>query len=108
MPKGIPAIVEPSILQWARESAGYTVEDIAKRFKKDPSEIRAWESEATEQRPFMGQLRDLANLYKRSISDFYLPEPPQERPIPHDFRRSPGQVAGLYTPGLRKQLRFGR
>lgn len=108
MAKGIPAIVEPSVLQWARESAGYTVEDIAKRFKKDPAEILAWEGGDPEDRPFMGQLRDLANLYKRSISDFYLPAPPQERPIPHDFRRSPGDVAGLYTPDLRKQLRFAR
>lgn len=108
MPKATLAIVEPSILKWARESAGYTVEDIAKRFKKDPSEIRAWESEDTEQAPYMGQLRNLANLYKRSISDFYLPEPPQEKPIPHDFRRSPGKISGLYPPELRKQLRFGR
>lgn len=108
MPKGIPAFVEPSLLSWARESAGYTIEDIAKRFTKDPTEIRAWETPGSDQRPFMGQLRDLANLYKRSLSDFYLPEPPQERPIPHDFRRSPGQVAGVYTPDLRKQLRFGR
>ena len=56
----------------------------------------------------MGQLRDLANLYKRPLSDFFLPEPPQESPIPHDFRRAPGSIAGLYTPDLRKQLRFAR
>ena len=108
MPKGIPAIVEPSVLQWARETAGFTIEDIAKRFKKDPSEILSWERGDSEHRPFLGQLRDLANLYKRPLSDFYLPEPPQERPIPHDFRRSPGDVAGIYTPDLRKQLRFAR
>ena len=108
MPKGIPAIVEPSVLQWARESAGFTIEDLAKRFKKDPGEILAWETENSDHKPFLGQLRDLANLYKRPLSDFYLPEPPQERPLPHDFRRSPGDVAGIYTPDLRKQLRFAR
>jgi Zn-dependent peptidase ImmA (M78 family) len=107
MPKGVPAFVEPSILKWARETAGYTVDDIAKRFSKDPAEIREWETPGSDKRPFMGQLRDLANLYKRSLSDFYLPEPPLERPIPHDFRRSPGHIAGIYTPELRKQLRFG-
>jgi transcriptional regulator with XRE-family HTH domain len=106
MAKGTPAIVEPSVLRWARESAGYTIHDLAKRFSKDPEEIRGWESDDQEKRPYMGQLRDLANLYKRPLSDFFLPEPPEESPIPHDFRRSPGSVAGLYTPDLRKQLRF--
>lgn len=108
MAKAIPAIVESSVLRWARETAGYTVEEIAKRFSKDPSEVSAWESEDPEKRPYMGQVRDLANLYKRPLSDFFLPSPPEESPIPHDFRRSPGSIAGHYTPDLRKQLRFAR
>jgi Zn-dependent peptidase ImmA (M78 family) len=56
----------------------------------------------------MGQLRALANHYKRPVSDFYLPARPAEQPFPHDFRRLPGQVAGKYTPELRKELRFAR
>lgn len=56
----------------------------------------------------MGQLRRLADIYKRPISDFYLPQPPRERAIPHDFRRSPGEVAGVYSPALRQQLRLAR
>lgn len=106
MAKRIPALVEGSVLAWARDTAGYSVEDIAGRFRKDPEEILAWERNKA--RPYMGQLRDLASLYKRPISDFYLPAPPAERPMPHDFRRSPGEVAGRYSPALRKQLRFAR
>ena len=56
----------------------------------------------------MGQLRNLATIYKRSISDFYLPAPPAEKPIPHDFRRSPGEVALVYSPSLRRQLRLAQ
>ena len=41
MGKRVPALVEPSVLVWARESAGYTVEDIAQRFDKDPEFILA-------------------------------------------------------------------
>lgn len=108
MAKGAPTIVESSVLKWAREAAGYTIHDLARRFSKDADEISAWESDDPEKRPYMRQLRELANLYKRPLSDFFLPEPPQESPIPHDFRRSPGSVAGLYTPDLRKQLRFAR
>ena len=56
----------------------------------------------------MGQLRKLANFYKRPISDFYLPAPPEERPFPRDFRRFPGSAAGTGSPALRRQLRFAR
>ena len=108
MAKRLAALVEPAILKWARESAGYSIEEIARRFNKEPEIIQAWEEERAEDRPYMGVVRDLAQLYKRPISDFFLPAPPQERPMPHDFRRSPGEVAGRYSPALRKQLRFAR
>ncbi len=88
MSKRIPALVEPTVLVWARETAGYSIDDVAAKLKKEPETIEAWES--GEQRPFMGQLRRLSEIYKRSISDFYLPVPPQEPSIPHDFRRAPG------------------
>lgn len=106
MAKRIRAIVEGSVLAWARKSAGYSVQDVADKFKKDPELVEAWED--GREYPYMGQLRRMANFYKRPISDFYLPAPPDERPMPHDFRRSPGEVSGSYTPGLRKQLRFAR
>jgi Zn-dependent peptidase ImmA (M78 family)/DNA-binding transcriptional regulator YiaG len=106
MSKRIPALVEPTVLIWARETSGYSIEDVAAKLKKEPEAIAAWES--GERHPFMGQLRRLSEIYKRSISDFYLPVPPQEPPIPHDFRRAPGQVAFNYSPALRRQLRFAR
>lgn len=104
MSKRIPALVEPTILVWARETAGYSIDDVATKLKKKPETIEDWES--GKQRPYMGQLRRLSEIYKRSISDFYLPVPPQEPPIPHDFRRAPGQVALIYSPALRRQLRL--
>lgn len=106
MAKRIPALVKADLLVWARESSGYSVEDVAEKLKKDPETILAWES--GEHRPYMGQLRRLSDIYKRSLSDFYLPEPPKERAIPHDFRRSPGEVAYVYSPSLRRQLRLAR
>ncbi|MCY4459838.1 MAG: ImmA/IrrE family metallo-endopeptidase, partial [Albidovulum sp.] len=102
--KRVRALVEGPILTWARETAGYSIQDVANKFKKDPELILAWES--GEEMPFMGQLRIMADMFKRPISDFYLPAPPAERPLPHDFRRPRGAIAGDYSPALRKQLRF--
>ena len=102
----VRANIKGELLVWARESAGFSIDEVADKFKKDPDVIRSWESGADQ--PFMGQLRRVAAIYKRSLSDFYLPEPPEERAIPHDFRRSPGEVALGYSPALRRQLRVAR
>ena len=104
MARRVRALVEGPILTWARETAGYSIQDVANKFKKDPELIIAWEK--GEEMPFMGQLRVMADMFKRPISDFYLPAPPAERPLPHDFRRPRDTVAGNYSPALRKQLRF--
>ena len=46
--------------------------------------------------------------YRRLLSDFYLPRPPEEDLLPHDFRRLPGEVALRYSKALRYQLRLAR
>jgi Zn-dependent peptidase ImmA (M78 family) len=106
MAKRTQALINADMLTWARETAGYSVEDIAAWLHKEPGVVAAWESGS--KALYMGQLRALANHYKRPVSDFYLPARPAEHPFPHDFRRLPGQVAGTYSPELRTELRFAR
>ncbi len=106
MGKRILALVEGSVLSWARESAGYSVSDIAGRLGKSDHEVEDWEKGRGY--PPINQIRKLASFYKRPISDFYLSAPPKERPLPHDFRRSPGKISGRYSPALRVQLRLAR
>ena len=103
MAKRVRAVVNPALLVWARESAGYSRHEVAARFKKSVKDVEGWENGET---IYLGQLRELAEFYKRPISDFYLPARPYEKPIPHDFRREPGQVANVYSPALRRQLRL--
>jgi hypothetical protein len=66
------------------------------------------EWEEGERHPSMAQLRKMAAAYKRLLSDFFLPEPPREDAIPHDFRRLPGEVANCYSRALRYQLRLAQ
>lgn len=102
----IKAQIRSELLVWARETAGLSIDEVAHKLDKDPDLIESWERGAHQ--PFMGQLRRLADIYKRPLSDFYLPARPQERPIPHDFRRSPGEIAWVYSPALRRQLRLAQ
>ncbi len=100
------AEVEPAILAWARASAGMSIEEAAQSLQTKPERVVEWEE--GERHPSMAQLRKMAAAYKRLLSDFFLPEPPKEDPIPHDFRRLPGEVAFRYSRALRYQLRLAR
>ena len=104
MARSTEALVEPDILKWARSSAGFSVEEAAASVQTKPEKLAAWE-EGSES-PSMSQLRKMATAYKRLLSDFYLPAPPEEEAIPHDFRRMPGEVALHYSRPLRYQLRL--
>ena len=104
MAKRTKALVSPNILKWARMSAGYTTDDVAARLKKTVETIEAIENDHSETVLTIGQIRTLAELYKRPLSDFFLPKPPEERPLPHDFR-SPVDGHEGYSPSLIKELR---
>jgi len=76
------------ILKWARESMGLSVEDVALRLKKHPSEIASWESGDTS--PTYPQLETLAyELYKRPVALFFFPEVPKESSLKVEFRTLP-------------------
>ena len=89
------ALVEPDVLRWARETAGLSPEEAAHSLQVKDKRIQAWES--GQKRPSMPQLRKMATVYKRLLSDFYLPSPPPENPLPHDFRRLPSEGVFSYS-----------
>jgi Zn-dependent peptidase ImmA (M78 family) len=106
MARSTEALVEPAILVWARSSSGLSIDEAASSLQTKAEKVRAWEQ--GEESPSMAQLRKMAATYKRLLSDFYLPKPPEEAPLPHDFRRLPGEVAFRYSRALRYQLRLAR
>ena len=81
--------INPAMLRWARERAGYTtVEQVATRMKRPRAEIEAWES-GTEF-PTWRQLERLArDYYNRPTALFFFPVPPEEQNLATEFRRLP-------------------
>jgi Zn-dependent peptidase ImmA (M78 family)/DNA-binding XRE family transcriptional regulator len=103
MPR-VRASVKPDILVWARESAGLSLEDAAKKVGNvKPERLARWEQ--GEDQPTVNQLRSMARVYKRPLSVFYLQEVPARFRVMEDFRRLPGVVAGRYSPSLLLQIR---
>ena len=106
MARSAEAMVEAPILRWARETAGLSAEEVARSLQMTDKKVLAWEG--GDERPSMPQLRKMASVYKRQLSDFYLPAPPEEGPLPHDFRRLPGDGVFHYGRAIRFQLRQAR
>ena len=81
--------VQPSVIRWARESMGMSVEDVAHKLKKSSEEVLAWESEDGTP-PTYSQLENLAyKVFKRPLAIFFLPAPPDEIPPAREFRTLP-------------------
>lgn len=68
--------INPEILKWARESAGYSEEAAAKTLNKKESFIS--ECESGDRSPTYIQLEKLADKYKRPVALFFLTNPPEE------------------------------
>jgi Zn-dependent peptidase ImmA (M78 family) len=75
--------VTPSVITWARERAGFSVEEAKENFAK----IAAWE--AGEAFPTYPQLERLADTFKVPIAVFFFPEPPDLPRISESFRTLP-------------------
>ncbi len=95
--------INPKILIWVREQSGFSLDDIAKYFKKEPQFIQDWEDGASS--PSFPQLEKLANKYKRPTALFFFPKAPQENPISQSFRTLPEQEASYIQPSLRYIIR---
>lgn len=78
----------PSILRWARERAGLSLEEVAHALGKDVPVVEGWET--GDLAPTIGQLEKLAyQLYKRPLAVFFFPEPPDEETPDSEFRTLP-------------------
>jgi Zn-dependent peptidase ImmA (M78 family)/transcriptional regulator with XRE-family HTH domain len=92
-------MVKPSILQWARESAGLSLEDAAAkvginaaRGVSGADRLLALETEEGEvSRPV---LLKMAKNYRRPLVSFYLDEPPARGDRGEDFRTLPDRHTG--------------
>ena len=99
--KTVRALVKPEILVWARESAGFDLNEVA----SSSGLSKVWEWESGETQPTINQLRALAKKYRRPLAVFYLQERPTDFQVISDFRRLPGEGMLRMSPKLFLQVR---
>src|SRR5882757_1826036 len=103
MAKSVKALINPAMLTWAREQAGYSLADAARKLGIDEARLQGLES--GEEIPTFARLLDMADHYKRPVSLFYLKQPPKGWQPIQDFRRLPG---GGFSPQLTYAIRQAR
>lgn len=103
MARSIPALVNPSLLVWAREEAGYSLKTAAEKIRMPLEKLGSWES--GEAKPTLRQAEKMAKLYNRPFSVFCLPNPPQTTPLAAEYRRLPNVNPGSESPELRLAVR---
>lgn len=75
--------ISPAVLKWARERAGYSLEELSKNHKK----LDEWEN--GESFPTYAQLEQLSDKLKCPVAVFFFPEPPETEDIEKSFRTLP-------------------
>jgi Predicted Zn peptidase len=98
-----PALVNPTLLAWAREQSGYAPEPVAKRLSVKVERFLAWER--GDRKPTVRQVEALAKVYHRPFGLFFLPQPPEFPPLAAEYRRLPGVTPGVESPELRLAIR---
>lgn len=97
-------VLNPEILVWARKRAGLSIEEVAQKLRRSPSDISSWEQ--GQQAPTYIQLERLAySVYKRPIAIFFFPQPPNEPDPETSFRTLPSSAIDSFDSDTRYAIR---
>jgi Zn-dependent peptidase ImmA (M78 family) len=105
MAKSIPALINPTMLVWARTTARLSLEDAAHKIGISAEKLAA--CEMGEAALTFSRLMKVATVYKRPVSLFYLKNAPSGWSPLQDFRRLVDLVPG-FSPRLTYVIRQAR
>jgi Zn-dependent peptidase ImmA (M78 family) len=104
MPGAIPFRISPAVLEWARTSMGYTLDEAARKMDVPLDKYEEWET--GKKTPTYKQLEKLSErVFKRSLAILFLPNPPAEDSIQKDFRNLSNAEINNLSPEVRLCLR---
>lgn len=97
--------VNPRILKWARETAGLSLAEAARKLdlrsaRGETGELRLERFEMGEREPSKALLQKMAKQYRRSLLVFYLEAPPSRGDRGQDFRTLPDAKSSDLSPNL--------
>lgn len=106
MTKSVPALINPVMLRWARESARMSIDEAAHKGNISAEKLQACEE--GEQQLTFPQLMKMAREYRRPVSIFYLEDPPKGWSPIQDFRLVHGVGEAGFSAKLTYAIRQAR
>ena len=91
--------ITPTVLRWARERAGLTIDEARTKFP----DIQSWEEGNSF--PTYPQLEHLSEAFRVPVAVFFFPEPPDIPPIRESFRTLPDAQFDALPSAMRFLLR---
>lgn len=104
--RGEGVSINPDLLVWARETAGYDLDALAELMRMEPDQLAAWES--GEAKPTIRQLESFAQKVKRPLATLFMRKPPQSPSPPQDFRLLPESDPKKFEPDTLLAFRRAR
>ena len=98
------ALINPHILMWARERAGFGVAEIAEKLKIKPEQWLAWEH--GEKNPSFSKAQEFAQKTHIPFGYLYLNEPPKQEPLLPDLRTIGDKPIGEFSLALEDSIRI--
>jgi Zn-dependent peptidase ImmA (M78 family)/DNA-binding XRE family transcriptional regulator len=102
MSRAVEVPITPSVLRWAIEESGYSSEELAQALGVGLRQLETWTS--GESKPTLTHARKLADKLHRPFASLLLPEPPESRPLPVQFRHPLDDDRQL-SPNERRYIR---
>ncbi|OIT11697.1 hypothetical protein BL241_11530 [Ralstonia solanacearum] len=99
----LEGLINPDMLAWARTQSRMDVATAAAKVHQTAERLTEWE--AGTRAPTLNQLRELANVYKRSVGVFFLKERPRVPRRPVDYRQFEVKARETMTPALANGMR---
>src|SRR5581483_6168217 len=107
--KAFSVDINPEILSWARQEAGFTLPEIADYINTREDVLNKWEKDGLQVK--YTDLARLAKRYKRQIPVFFLKETPAKTKKPTDYRNLSLTSKGLHSDtmlAIRRTSRYIR
>jgi Zn-dependent peptidase ImmA (M78 family) len=93
--------IQPQVFRWLCVSSGWTPDEISARIAEPVDLVQRW-CEGTESPSLtINNLEKLSESFKRPLTAFLLPSPPEDEVLPKDFRKIPNAKGDFSKETLR-------
>ena len=99
--------IQPQVFRWLCVSSGWTPEEISLRIAEPLDRIQKWCEGAESPNLTISNLEKLSDSFKRPLTAFLLPFPPEDEAFPKDFRKLP-DAKGDFSKETLRMIRKAR